>query len=258
MTEQENHPGSRQIGLPLRVSVSLRAGVVLAIANVLCAGIVAYAWTRTHRETKAIAVTGSARKAIQSDLIVWNAKITAIDADLTKAYDTLNASTKRAIDFVKAQGIPAEQIMVSSVNTWKRRGRDEKGNETEKIVSYELWQQVEISSGDVVRVADVARRVTELIKEGIVIESTAPSYIYTRLADLKIAMLAEATKDATTRAQQIAGNSGSKLGSILDARMGVMQINPAHSYEASDSGRNDTSSFEKEITAVVSARFSLE
>ena len=35
-------------------------GVVLAIANVLCAAIVAYAWTRTHRETKAIAVTGSA------------------------------------------------------------------------------------------------------------------------------------------------------------------------------------------------------
>ena len=90
------------------------------------------------------------------------------------------------------------------------------------------------------------------------IESAAPSYIYTKLADLKIAMLADATKDATTRAQQIAGNSGSKLGPILDARMGVMQINPAHSYETSDSGRNDTSSFEKEITAVVSARFALE
>ena len=71
-------------------------------------------------------------------------------------------------------------------------------------------------------------------------------------------MLAEATKDATTRAQQIAGNSGSKLGSILDARMGVMQINPAHAYEASGGGQNDTSSFEKEITAVVSARFSLD
>jgi len=250
--------GNKQIGLPMRVSISMRAGIVLAIANVLCAGIIAYAWTRTHRETKAIAVTGSARKAIQSDLIVWNAKITSIDADLTKAYETLNNSTKRALEFVKGQGIPAEQISVSAVNTWKRRGRDEKGNETERVVSYELWQHIEISSNDVSRVSDVARRVTDLIKEGIVIESAAPSYIYTKLADLKVTMLAEATKDATTRAQQIAGNSGSKLGPILDARMGVMQINPAHAYEATGSGQNDTSSFEKEITAVVSARFSLE
>ena len=69
------------------------------------------------------------------------------------------------------------QISVSAVNTWKRRGRDEKGNETERVVSYELWQHIEISSNDVSRVSDVARRVTDLIKEGIVIESAAPSYI---------------------------------------------------------------------------------
>ena len=48
------------------------------------------------------------------------------------------------------------------------------------------------------------------------------------------------------------------LGPILDAHMGVMQINPAHTYDATGSGQNDTSSYEKEITAVVSARFSLE
>ena len=40
--------------------------------------------------------------------------------------------------------------------------------------------------------------------------------------------------------------------------MGVMQINAIHSNETSGEGRNDTSSLEKEITAVVSARFSLD
>jgi hypothetical protein len=39
--------------------------------------------------------------------------------------------------------------------------------------------------------------------------------------------------------------------------MGVMQINPIHSQAVSDRGNNDTSSFEKEIMAVVSARFAL-
>jgi hypothetical protein len=70
-------------------------------------------------------------------------------------------------------------------------------------------------------------------------------------------MLAEATKDATARARQIADNSGAKLGAIREARMGVMQINPAHSNDATGSGNNDTTSLVKEITAVVSAKFEL-
>jgi hypothetical protein len=93
-------------------------------------------------------------------------------------------------------------------------------------------------------VAAASRKITELIQEGVVVESSAPTYIYTKLADLKIEMLAEATKDATARARQIAENSGARLGAIREARMGVMQINPVHSTAVSDSGNNDTSSLE--------------
>lgn len=248
----------RSLPLPAKVIVSLRAGVVLAIANIICVTIFAIAWAKVRADPKTIQVTGSARKAIQSDLIVWSCKVSVIDADLAHGYDTLSASSSRTLAFIKSRGIDASQISTSAIGTWKRRARDEKGNDTEKIVAYELWQNVEITSRDVLKVADVARQITELIKEGIAIDSGAPTYIYTRLADLKVAMLAEATKDATTRAQQIAGNSGANLGAIVDARMGVMQINPIHTYEASSYGQNDTSSYEKEITAVVSARFELE
>jgi hypothetical protein len=109
----------------------------------------------------------------------------------------------------------------------------------------------------VLKVANVARTITSLIQQGVLVESLPPKYLYTKLADLKIAMLADATKDATARAQQVAINSGAQLGSIQDARMGVMQITPVHSNDVSDSGNNDTSSRVKEITAVVTARFSL-
>lgn len=246
------------IRFPAKVIVSLRAGVVLALANIVCVMIFAAAWTRVKAEPKTIQVTGSARKSIQSDLIIWSAKVSAIDPDLTHAYEGLKTSTDKTLAFLKSQGIRDEQIKTSAVGTWKRREHDAKGNETEKVVAYELWQNIEITSSDVQHVAEVARQVTELIKDGVVIESNAPTYIYTKLADLKVTMLAEATKDATARAQQIAGNSGANLGAIVDARMGVMQINPVHTYDATGSGQNDTSSFEKEITAVVSAKFGLQ
>ncbi len=40
--------------------------------------------------------------------------------------------------------------------------------------------------------------------------------------------------------------------------MGVLQITPADSNEVSDSGMNDTSSLDKDITAVVNMGFAID
>src|ERR1700722_11705196 len=82
---QESTPSSSlgpNIPLPARVVVSLKAGAMLAIANIFCAAILSYAWVHSHTEAKVLSVTGSAKKTMQSDLIVWNAKITADDPQL--------------------------------------------------------------------------------------------------------------------------------------------------------------------------------
>jgi hypothetical protein len=75
------------------------------------------------------------------------------------------------------------------------------------------------------------------------------------LSELKINMLAEATKDATTRAEQIVNNANGQLGKLVEARMGVMQITPKGVSATSAEGINDTTSYEKEIAAVVSVKF---
>jgi hypothetical protein len=232
------------VSLPGKIVVSLRVGFVLAAANILCVVILAGAWVQTHAEPKEINVTGSAKKQLESDLIVWSATVSAVSPELVDAYTQL-------------QGIAKDQITVGSVATTKRRVKDDEGHEGDKVAEYELSQSIEITSTDITRTANVANNITSLLKEGVLVESQPPKYIYTKLADLKIAMLAEATKDATARAQQIAVNSGARLGSIMDARMGVMQINPVNSNDVSDSGNNDTTSRIKEITAVVTARFAL-
>jgi uncharacterized protein len=249
---------SCDIALPTKVIVSLRAGALLAVANIVCVIILAFAWMHVKGEAKVISVTGSARKVIESDLIVWEGKISVSDPDLQKGYDALKRATDRTVAYLKSERVSESGVSLSSIWMKKNFGRDEKGNATDKVTSYDLIQSVQITSGDVGRISEISRKITGLIKEGVILESQPPAYFYTKLADLKISMLAEATKDATSRAQQIASNSSAKLGSIRDARMGVMQINPVHSNAVSDAGNNDTTSFEKEITAIVSARFELE
>ena len=71
-------------------------------------------------------------------------------------------------------------------------------------------------------------------------------------------MLAEASRDARERAEQISSQGGRAVEHMLSAKMGVFQITPVFSLQTTWDGVNDTSSFEKTITAVVSATFSMK
>ena len=71
-------------------------------------------------------------------------------------------------------------------------------------------------------------------------------------------MLADATKDARARAEQIAAQGGRTIASLHDAEMGVFQITPLHESDTSGEGESDTSSMDKTITAVVTATFLLK
>lgn len=97
-----------------------------------------------------------------------------------------------------------------------------------------------------------------LMEKNIFVQVDPPAYVFTKIAGLKVEVQADAAKNALERAKKIAESTGSRLGSIRKARMGVIQITPQYSTNVSDYGENDTSSIEKEIQAVVSASFSLE
>ena len=89
--------------------------------------------------------------------------------------------------------------------------------------------------------------------------SEAPRYYYTKLSELKIEMLAEASKDGRTRAERILASAGnSKLGKLREADMGVININPANSTETSWDGNNDTTSLEKDIITIVHISFDID
>lgn len=262
---------SKPVTLPQKLVVTLRAGgPYFAIANVICVGILAYAYLSVKLEPKTLAVTGSARKAILSDLVTWTGTITTKDTNLVQAYDSLKAASDKVKAFLVTNGIPESNITMSAISTVRRFHQEvvpassaSPGSPvppahvitTDKVESYTLSQSISINSTDMNKVPWVSRAVTSLIKEGVEIDSGPPCYLYTKLSELKINMLAEATKDATARAEQIVENARGRLGKLVEARMGVMQINPKGVSATSAEGNNDTSSYEKEITSVVSVKF---
>lgn len=233
------------------------AGLFLAVALVLSSIVLGWAYTSKKTGDEAVAVTGAARKRIKSDLVIWSAGVTHQAPTLSEAYKQLAENVPRIKQYLLSKGISENQITVSSIATTTLHGRDADGNETSVITGYSLRQDVEVNSSDVDRISQIAREATELLNQGILIESSPPRYYYTQLGDLKIQMLGEAAKDAKTRAEQIASSTGNRIGTVRSAKMGVMQITAADSTEVSDSGISDTSSINKDITAVVNISFAV-
>ena len=239
-------------------SATLLAAVVLAVGLVVSTMIGGWFFVKGKRGDQTITVTGSARKRIKSDLVVWRADISYQAPVLSEAYRSLSDAVPRVKAYLVGKGIAENQITVSSIASQTLHGKTSDGQETSEVTGYSLRQELSVRSNDVDKIEKIARESTELINQGILIESMAPEYSYTQLGSLKIEMLAEAAKDAKVRAEQIAQSTGSSIGSVRTARMGVLQITAADSNEVSDSGMNDTSSIDKDITAVVNIGFAVD
>ena len=239
-------------------SGTFMGAVVLAVGLVVATMIGGWFFVKGKRGDQTITVTGSARKRITSDLVIWRSAISYQAPTLSEAYRLLTEAVPRVKAYMVSKGIAENQITVSSISSQTLHGRNSEGMETSEITGYTLRQELSVRSTDVEKIGQIAREATELINQGILIESMAPEYLYTKLGDLKIEMLAEAAKDAKRRAEQIAQSTDSSIGTVRTARMGVLQITAADSTDVSDSGMNDTSSLEKDITAVVNIGFAVD
>ncbi len=233
-------------------------GVALALGLIISSLILGWSYKNSKKGDEAITVTGSAKKRITSDLVLWSAGVSSQAPQLADSYKQLSDNIPKIKQYLLSKGIPEDQMTVSSITTTTIKGKDNDGNETSEITGYLLSQQIEVRSMDVQKIAAISREATELINQGILIESSAPKYYYTKIGDLKIEMLGEAAKDAKERAERIAQSTGNSIGSVKSAKMGVLQITAADSTDVSDYGVFDTTTIEKDMTAVVNISFAVD
>lgn len=204
-----------------------------------------------------IYVKGCAEKQIESDFVKWQGSINTTADTQIHAYETIESHLNILREYLKTQGIPLDKMVFSPISTSIIYQRNEQGYATNKIEGYTLTQDFSIESNNVPLITKVAQSVTNLLKDGLTISSSAPQYYYLKIDELKIAMLGEASNDAKLRAEELVTKSGSRVGTLRSAQQGVFQITPAYSTSVSDYGENDTSSIAKRIKAVVTMEYAI-
>ena len=243
----------------LRNTQVIILGGCIAGATIGSSIILSSAFLKFQKAThEVITVTGSANRPITSDYVVWNASFDVRDADLAKGYKRLSADLEKVKQYLLAKGIQTDELTIPQIGTQQLYKKDSRGNDTNELIDYRLSQSIEVHSVNVTNITTISRGITELIDQGVQINSGAPAYHYRKLDELKLEMLARATENAKQRATNMAHATGNHIGPIRSARMGVFQITPINSTEVADYGVNDLSALDKKVTAVVMATFAIE
>lgn len=231
---------------------------IAGLALIVTGFLVTNAIYKIKSSENSIAVTGSAKKNVTSDLVKWTVSFSRnIDVSgLKNGYTSMKKDLEIVEAYLKTNGInddtyTVSPVFVESVYNYKQDG----GNQ---LAGYTLKQDIIVQATDLQKITKLAQDVTPIINQGIIFSTRSLEYFYTKLPEARVELLAEATKDAKNRAEKIAQSTGSQVAALRSASAGVIQVLQPNSTDVSDYGSYDTSTIEKEITAVIRVSFSLK
>jgi hypothetical protein len=231
------------------------AGLFLAVGLVLSAMLATSAWVKI-KNSQFVSVKGSVQKNIESDLAVWTGGFQAEAETLLDAQHKIQANHALVEKFLRDAGVTNLAFTPINIEELKASKKTTDGFVSQRTTGYRLSQGVSVESAEVNRLDKLDT--TSLVEQGVIFTVAPLQFIYTKAGETKIEMLAEATKDARARAEQIATQGGRSIARLQSADQGIFQITPHHSVATSWQGENDTTSRQKTITAVVTATFLLK
>jgi hypothetical protein len=178
---------------------------------------------------RSVTVKGLSEQEFPADVVIWPIQFTLAGNELAALYANLEDNTARIQSFLQGAGIPVAEITVSAPLITDKSAQSYGGAQQPEF-RYSALQTVTVYSGDVERVRGVMGRLVDLGKQGIALTGGGyqeqTEYLFTRLNEVKPAMIEEATTKAREVAQKFAQDSNSRLGKIKRASQGQFTISP--------------------------------
>ncbi len=227
--------------------------IVIAIGFIWAANIITNAISKDS-----IVVTGSYSKNVTSDSGRVEFELTSRQLTKAQAYEVINKQRPEVIKYLEDKGFKKDDIEIKTPNGYNSYRILPNGSSSNEIAYYNISQSITVKSDDVKKIKELATSLPDLISKGIDLNVYEPSYFYSKLSEIKVQMLEEATKDAKQRASAMLKATHNRVGKIQSVKMGVFQITPVDSNDVSDMGLSDTSSIEKKITSVANVTFSVK
>lgn len=195
-----------------------------------CAGYFAGEGFRKSRAPERfVTVKGVSEREIVADTAIWSVTLVSASNDLAEARQQLTRSHEQTKALVKEHNIDPGLLNTLSFEVIDRDAQQWQSGDAPN--RYILRQTVAVRSDDPPAIMALSQDMSKLLDAGVVFDTYSgpypgPTYLFTQLDAYKPEMLAEATRNARTAAEQFAADSGAQIGGIRRASQGLFQIQP--------------------------------
>lgn len=208
-----------------------RGAFVLGI--LLCGGLIVLGYLVSNAITtikaleRTVSVKGLSEREVPADIAIWPIKFSEASNDLNELFSSIQNKNVLVINFLKENGFMQEEISVSVPAIVDRQAQ---GYSDASRIPFRFSgsSTITVYSLNVEAVRKTMNNVVNLGKRGIAIVGedyqTKTEFLFTKLNDIKPAMIEEATRNAREVAEKFAGDSKSKLGKIRNASQGQFTI----------------------------------
>jgi hypothetical protein len=204
--------------------------LILALGFALGGLFIGHGFANGRATDRYVEVKGLAEREVMADLALWPLRYVATGDDLAVAQAGITRSTRQVFTFLGRHGIDTSAVQLQALevsDAFANRFPGERGGPR-----FVIQQTVMVRSPKPEVVMAASQRVSDLVAAGVVLSSSGeyglggPTFVFTRLNQLKPSMVAEATANARAAAEQFAKDSRSALGDIRHANQGVFVILP--------------------------------
>jgi hypothetical protein len=211
----------------------MKGGTGTAGAAVLAIGMAAAGWfvgdgfLRGRAADRFVTVKGVSERDVEADVAMWPIRFVATNDDLGQAQAAIKQAHRHVLGFLERQGIDPAAAEVQRLEVNDLLANPYRSGSTQS--RYIITETLMVRSRDTKAIQKTSQAVGELVDAGVVLSSgggpsDGPTFLFTRLNEIKPEMIAEATAEARRAAEQFAKDSGSRIGAIRRASQGVFVI----------------------------------
>ncbi|MEJ2764803.1 SIMPL domain-containing protein [Photobacterium sp. MCCC 1A19761] len=176
---------------------------------------------------RSVTVKGLSEREYPADLVIWPIQFNVAGNELVVVYQTLDAHAEAIREHLVSHGIDADDISLSAPSI-KDKSAQQYGNDSAAPFRFTALRNVTVYSAKIAEVRQVMNTLSVLGQKGIVFTGdnyqSQTEYLFTRLNEIKPAMIEEATLNARKVAEKFAADSDSHLGKIKRASQGQFTI----------------------------------
>lgn len=204
------------------------SSIAIIIGMTIGAIILGRALERFKSEDRYISVKGFSEREVKSDFVVWTIKTRIANNDLNEGSRSIEEAKNKVIDFLIKNGIKQNEIIQKDLIVNDKKAQ-EYGNNIGDSYRFIIDKIIQVRSTDVDNIQKVSSLTDDLLKAGVVLSNRndfqgSVKYIFTKLNEIKPAMLTEATNNAKNAAIQFTKESNTELGSLRKANQGLFTI----------------------------------